>query len=193
MLLYQGKGGAPGQADGGPRHTPLDIRMSMMRAQDFLFAVRDRCTAALPEALRGHHARVAYGTLQIHFGNPRVHYEVWLVRKTGRIEVGLHFEGEREDNERAALTLARRVHEIRAIVGDDIELEQWTASWTRLHLTLPLGPLIDESCDEVARRLARLIAATHEAAMAPVGSTPRTSSGRRFARGNRRRSVAGAR
>lgn len=132
-----------------------------MRPQEFLQAVRDRVVRRLPERERSFRSRIVYATLQLHYGNPRVHYEVWLVHKTGRIEVGLHFEAEREENARAAATLAPHVHAIRAAVGDDVELEQWTPSWTRLHVTLPLGPLTADLCDTVARRLAGLIAVTH--------------------------------
>jgi hypothetical protein len=103
---------------------------------------------------------VQYAALQAHYGNPRVHYEVWLVRKTGRIEVGLHFEDERERNLRLALALAAHADVLRAAIGPEVELEEWTASWTRLHETLPLGPLTDELCDEVAARLAAIVAAT---------------------------------
>jgi hypothetical protein len=162
----------------------------MMRPQEFLQGVRDRAAIALPEDLRAFHARVVYATLQLHYGNPRVHYEVWLVRKTGRIEVGLHFEGERDDNVRAAAALAPRVHEVRAVAGGDVELEQWTASWTRLHVTLPLGPLTEELCDETAQRLAGLIAGTQPllGAMATSARPSLPRSGRR--RFERRRRVA---
>jgi hypothetical protein len=155
-----------------------------MRPQEFLSAVRDRALASLPPDMRGARSRIEYGTLQAHYGNARVHYEVWLVRKTGRIEIGLHFEGERDYNERAALALALRAHDIRAHAGDDLELEQWTASWTRLHVTLPLGPLTEALCDETAGRLARLIEATRPllGVIASTATTPPTPTQRRLQR-----------
>lgn len=153
-----------------------------MRPREFLEAVQDRAMPALPGDPRGLRGKVAYGTLQVHYGNPRVHYEVWLVRKTGRIEVGLHFEGEAEENARAAAALAPHVHEIRAIAGDDVELEQWTPSWTRLHVTLPLGPLTDALCAETATRLATLITAT-----LPLLGTLATDAHPRVSHGNGRR------
>lgn len=149
-----------------------------MRPQEFLLAVRDRALAALPEEQRNFHARVMYASLQLHYGNPRMHYEVWLVRKTGRIEIGLHFEGEREENQQAAALLAERVHELRDGAGADIELEQWTASWTRLHVTLPLSALSEAACAETAARLASLIAATRPLLGARLGPAPRRSAAR---------------
>lgn len=156
-----------------------------MRPQEFLYGVRDRAAAALPDELRDFHSKVVYATLQLHYGNPSAHYEVWLVRKTGRIEVGLHFEGEREDNAAAAAALADHVHELRERAGADVELEQWTASWTRLHVTLPLGALTESLCDETARRLAGLIAATRPLVEPRLLSAGRRSSGERRFRRNR--------
>jgi hypothetical protein len=155
-----------------------------MRAQGFLLAVRDRTAASLLQELRDFHSRIFYGTLQIHYGNPRVHYEVWLVHKTGRIEIGLHFESEREENTRAAAALAPHVHAIRAVAGEDAELEQWTASWTRLHVTLPLGPLNEDLCAEVALRLSGLITATRPllGPHAVLARPQAASHGRRFER-----------
>jgi hypothetical protein len=154
----------------------------MMRPQEFLSAVRDRAAAMLPPDLRGFRARILYATLQVHYGNPRIHYEVWLVRKTGRIEVGLHFEDEREANARAAALLAERVHEVRARAGGDVELEQWTAAWTRLHVTLPLGPLTDVLCDETAARLAGLIAVTRPVLGRRLEAAGRAGAGDRHVR-----------
>lgn len=166
--------------------------MTTMRPQEFLGAVRERAAARLPDGLRSWHTRIVYGTLQAHYGNPRIHYEVWLVRKTGRIEVGLHFEDERDRNLRLALELARHADALRAGIGADIELEQWTASWTRLHQTLPLGGLDEALCDAVAGRLAALVSVTQPllAAMGahrPLRATfhPRPAPRRRGARARR--------
>jgi hypothetical protein len=126
----------------------------MMRPHEFLNAVRERAVARLPEELRGWRARVQYAALQAHYGNPRLHYEVWLVRKTGRIEIGLHIEAERETSRAWAAFLAAHADDLRASIGPGVELEDWTASWSRLHETVPLGPLSEDLSDEVAARLA---------------------------------------
>ncbi|MGH2600426.1 MAG: hypothetical protein ACRDJ9_13700 [Dehalococcoidia bacterium] len=131
-----------------------------MRAQEFLSEVRDRAVARLPVELRDWRSRIVYATLQTHYGNPHVHYEVWLVRKTSRIEIGLHFEADRDANHAWATLLAAHADELREAIGPGVELEEWTPSWTRLHETLPLGPLDNALCDAVAERLAAIVAAT---------------------------------
>ena len=129
-----------------------------MRIRDFLLLVYDALSRQLPEPLREHQWRVRWSLLQVYFDRPIVHYEVWVQRKAGRIEIGLHFEGEREESYRWAEALAPRALEIQAQLGPGVELEEWTQSWTRLHETRPLsGDLSDELAEEVAQRLARFI------------------------------------
>jgi hypothetical protein len=91
------------------------------------------------------------------YHSPKVHYEVWLTRKTGRIEIGLHFEGPREFSYRWAELMAEHAPEIFGRLGPDVELEEWTPSWTRIHQSLPYDPLSEGLADEVARRLAEMI------------------------------------
>lgn len=131
-----------------------------MRSQEFLAAVRDQAAMLLPESLCGFHSRTTYGMLQLHYGEPRVHYEVWLVRKTGRIEIGLHFEADRETNRACAASLAGRVFEFYAAFGPAVDLEEWGPSWTRLHLTVPLEPLDEDLSRDVAIRLTDLMRLT---------------------------------
>lgn len=133
-----------------------------MQSHAFLASVRDGALAVLPSSLQGAHTRIRYGMLQLHYGNPRIHYEVWLVHKTGRIEIGLHFEADREANHARATELAERVLELREVLGPEVELEEWTPSWTRLHLTLPLGKLDAALSAEVADKLASIVRLTGE-------------------------------
>lgn len=129
-----------------------------MRIRDFLLLVYDRLSTRLPAPLRDHQWRVRWSLLHVYFHEPAVHYEVWVQKKTARIELGLHFEGERDDNYRWAAVLAGRALEIQAKLGPTVELEEWTSSWTRLHETLPLAGTLNEAlADEVAARLARFI------------------------------------
>ena len=83
---------------------------------------------------------------------------MWVQRRAARIEIGLHFEGEREENERWAAALAPRALEVQAQLGPQVELEQWTASWARLHETRSFtGDLTEPLAQETADRLARFI------------------------------------
>jgi len=129
-----------------------------MRVGDFLTLVNERAMALLPDGLRdGATSRVSSAWLWVHYHSPKVHHEVWLARKTGRIEIGLHFEGPREFSYRWAEVMAPYMPEIQARLGPQIELEEWTASWARVHQTLPYDPLSEPLADEVAGRLAEMI------------------------------------
>ena len=129
-----------------------------VRIRDFLLLLYDALPQKLPEELREHRWRVRWSLLQVYFESAAVHYEVWVQRKARRIELGLHFEGDEEENHRWAQALATRALEIQAQLGPGLELEEWTKSWTRLHETLALsGDLTEELAEEIAGRLARFI------------------------------------
>ena len=129
-----------------------------MRVNDFMALVQERTTAILHDDLRRFIARIRFVWFQLHYHSPAVHYEVWPTRKTGRIEIGLHFEGPREFSYRWAEVMAPYMPEIQARLGPQVELEEWTSAWTRIHQTLPYDPLSEPLAQEVARRLAQTIA-----------------------------------
>lgn len=129
-----------------------------MRVRDFLPLVLDMTMELLPPELQSPQTRLRSVWLQLHYHTPRVHYEVWLARKIERIEIGLHFEGPRDFSYLWAERIAQYMPEIQDRLGPAVELEEWTASWTRLHQTLPYDPLSEPLADEVARRLADTIA-----------------------------------
>ena len=129
-----------------------------MRVAEFMDIIQTRTLELLPADLAAACThRVRFVWFQVHFHSPKVHYEVWLARKTGRIEIGLHFEGTQEFSYGWAGLIAEHMLEIQAQLGADYELEEWTASWTRLHETVPYDPPTPELADEIATRLARLI------------------------------------
>ena len=165
---------------------------------DFLSLVLARATELLPPELRTFTARIRFVWLQLHYWTPKVHYEVWLTRKTGRIEIGLHFEGEREFSYRWAEVIAPHMLEVQARLGPQVELEEWTSSWTRIHQTLPYDPLSESLAEEVARRLAEKISVLQpiverERASVPkeleLAAPARNPGGRRFRRRPRRRAM----
>lgn len=164
----------------GPRPAALGVR-------PFLSEVRDGALDGLPASLGTPVSRVVFASLQIHFGDPRLHYEVWPVRKTGRVELGLHLEGPQEWSRAVAMRLAGQADELRAALGEGYELEDWTASWCRLHRTLPLRRLDADLAAEVAVALQALICAAEPVVRrlapgpAPVGD-PRPRWRRRNAR-----------
>ncbi len=128
-----------------------------MSIREFLARVRDLVYDQLGRDGAAFQSRIRFNLLQLYHEDPGIHYEVWPQRKTGRIEIGLHFEGERENNYRWAEALSRRMAEIQAQLGPTTELEEWTRSWTRLHQTAPLDVLTEEAARDAASRLVRLI------------------------------------
>jgi len=120
--------------------------------------IEEETLAALPKALRETSThRVRFVWFQLHFHTPKLHYEVCLTRKTERIEIGLHFEGTHDFSYRWAELIAPFMPEIQAQLGPQLELEEWTASWARLHETIPYDPPSAALASEIAARLSRII------------------------------------
>ncbi len=132
--------------------------MPAMRVRDFMEMLQDRTLAMLPNGLRKEcTSRVRFVWFQVHFHSPKVHYEVCLTRKTERIEIGLHFEGPHDFSYRWAERVADHMMEVHAQLGPEWELEEWTASWTRLHTTIPYDPLSPALAEAIGERMAELI------------------------------------
>jgi hypothetical protein len=134
--------------------------------QQFLLEVHDVLARRLPKRLRDYEWRSRSSLLQVYFDEPSVHYEVWVQRKTGSVEIGLHFEGDRDVNYRWAELLGGHALEIQGALGPAVELEEWTQKWTRLHEQRslahraewrPKDDLTPELADEIGGRLAEFI------------------------------------
>lgn len=89
--------------------------------------------------------------------NPKVHYEVWVQRRLGLVEVGLHFEADAATNAAGFSALSEHAGEIVARLGPAVEGEPWTKHWARIHQNLPLQPLTPDFAAAVAERVAAFI------------------------------------
>ncbi|HZP56716.1 MAG TPA: hypothetical protein VFC53_04075 [Dehalococcoidia bacterium] len=136
---------------------PAVPRAESLRVRDFLALVDEGVCARLGGDRGGMAMRQRFSFVQYYRGSPDVHYEVWAQRRTGRIEIGLHFEGERERNYAAAATLARHASAVAKAAGGGYEIEEWTPRWTRLHCTLPAPALTPDGALESADRVCALI------------------------------------
>ena len=134
----------------------LTKRKTMTR-QDFFAAVVAGLRADVPEAYRDFKERSNSLLLKIDYGNPRVHYEVWFDAEKEILGVGLHFEDGPVSTDAYLAYFDRHILEIKHILGTDVELERWTASWGHLYEHRDLRPLTDEIAAEVALRLAQMI------------------------------------
>jgi hypothetical protein len=128
-----------------------------LRVREFLALVHAGVESGLGVQLDGFSWRQRFGYVQYYRGSPAVHYEVWVQRKTARLEVGLHFEGDRDANYAAAELLAIRSADVLAAVGPAYELEEWTQQWTRLHRSSAAPSLTPELAAEAAEQVVLLM------------------------------------
>jgi hypothetical protein len=139
---------------------PRRSTVPSLRIRDFLALAHGGVIEHLGAKLGGLEWRQRFGYLQYFRGDPAIHYEIWVQRKTERLEIGLHFESpDRDRNYAAAELLASRAPEIVAAAGPAYELEEWTAQWTRLHRAFPAPALTSELAADAGDRAAALIVA----------------------------------
>lgn len=148
-----------------------------MKAREFLFASEERAMASLPREFPRPERKVMWTILQLHYGNPDVHFELQPHVGRGMVELGLHFEGPAEANDACARTLAARTAELMPALGEGWELEEWTASWRRLHRVyrfekLTVG-LSDAVGDELAKALTTLHPVLDTEELRDLAATPR--------------------
>lgn len=139
------------------RFGPARPRPGELSPRDFGAQVLTAARRKLPEVWSEARSRQRYRLVQLHFGDPAIHYEVWVHARTERIEIGLHFEAERERNARWLQTLDERLIEIKADLGIEWELEPWDRGWVRLYRTLPPQLLTPELADTAGAYLAALV------------------------------------
>lgn len=111
----------------------------------------------LPIELRGFdHRRGPGRLLKFDYGRPSVHFEVWHHAGAARLEVGLHMEGPRAENQRLFEAFRDRMVEVKGALPT-AELEPWERGWCRLYETIAAPLLTDRVLDDAAARLARYI------------------------------------
>ena len=122
-----------------------------MKSREFLDILPEMVRQQLPPELGDFQVTRTMSTLiKLHYDVPSVHYEVWIQRRRKEVEVGLHFEGDRDDNARHLERLRQRSAEIRSALGDEVALEEWDKGWARAHQTVTLEPLNDDFLIEVS-------------------------------------------
>ncbi|GAC1504480.1 MAG: hypothetical protein NVS1B3_01320 [Candidatus Dormibacteraceae bacterium] len=96
--------------------------------------------------------------LKLHYDRPEFHYEAWHHTGDGRLEIGLHFEASREENQAAFDYFRVRMIAIKAQLPR-AELEPWDRGWCRLYETLPATQLDDSALQVAVERLSAYIVA----------------------------------
>ena len=130
----------------------------LMKTKEFLQTLPDLVRQQLPPELGDFqlHPRVTSLT-KFYYDRASVHYEVWIQKRRGIVELGLHFEGDPESNFRHLEMLMGYWDEIRSSLGESVELQQWDRGWCRAHETVPLQPLSDDFLVEVSLKLSNMV------------------------------------
>jgi hypothetical protein len=126
---------------------------------EFFGELRKGVKAKVPPPLRKFNSARGRGRLvKLHFGRSEFHYEAWHHTGDGRLEIGLHFEGSREENQDAFEFFRAHVIEIKSQLPR-AELEPWDRGWCRLYETLRAPQLDDEVLDSAVDCLSGYIVA----------------------------------
>jgi len=114
-----------------------------MAPTDFFSGLRKGVKSRLPQELKTFETSRGHSRLlKLHYGHSELHFEAWHHTGDGRLEIGLHFEGSADANQRAFDYFRERMVEVKARLPH-AELEPWDRGWKRLYETL-LAPQLDE-------------------------------------------------
>lgn len=128
------------------------------KIKEFLAEAAELVRMQLPPDLRNVKVVGPVGSLiKLHYGNPRVHYEVWVRRREGTIEIGLHFEGAPETNSHYLAELKERHADVISSLGPEVQPEQWVRSWTRVYRSLPISTLDEDLLMVVSGCLSQMV------------------------------------
>ena len=129
-----------------------------MRVNDFLDLVARETHQQLPARFRKFHTWKRYTLIQIFYTRRAIHYEVWVRGgEVHALEIGLHCEADAATNARLLQMFDTHLFEIKHALGNQIEAEQWTKSWTRVHELMPYKTLDENTARACAKRLAQMI------------------------------------
>lgn len=156
-----------------------------MRVHEFLNLVAQETRAGLPRGLGGFRTWKRYTLVQLFYSRRSVHYEVWVRGKERMLEIGLHCEADRATNSALLEVFDAHLFEIKDALGERMEAEQWTSSWTRVHELMPYEKLDEATAHAAAKRLAAMICVLQPMVAGARTSPPtplRHGAGRKLAR-----------
>ena len=137
--------------------------MELLSATAFVNTLPDALRPLLPPALQGFQVRRPWSLLQLHYGEPNLHYEVSRaapgpLRLVTGWELGFHCETRDHHLNRLLLDGFRRhLFEIKSEVGETMEAEMWDRGWAKIYEVYPDAPLTVDYQIALATRLAMII------------------------------------
>ncbi|HEY5476524.1 MAG TPA: hypothetical protein VIK11_07380 [Tepidiformaceae bacterium] len=128
-----------------------------LQGREFVFFCEDQLMAALPAGFPQPQRRVMWTILQLSYADPAFHFELQPLMGRSQVELGLHFEGPLDENERWASEVADRALTLMAALGPGWDLEEWTPSWRRLHRVFHFTRFDLDFAREVAGQFTTLV------------------------------------
>lgn len=129
-----------------------------MKTRDVLHILPDLVRQQLPPEFKDFHiVGPTTSLVKLHFGDARIHYEVWIQKRKGEIELGLHFEDEPGVNASYLARLSDHSRTIQSALGPTVRTESWVKSWARVHEIVPLEPITDDFMIEISFKLSRMM------------------------------------
>ena len=129
-----------------------------MKTKEFLTEAAELVRAQLPPSLGAPGVSGPVGSLiKIHYGDPKVHYEMWVRKRMGVLETGLHFEGAAEENSRCLEAMRSEYADLVSSLGPEVRAEEWDKSWTRVHRTFEFDSLDEDLLIVVAGSVSQMV------------------------------------
>lgn len=131
--------------------------------RDFFENVITRLRGDLPENLRGfrHRGWENSNVAQVYYSQSSIHYELRLLKRGLRAEIGLHFETSQSRNLKLLDHFYPVVGDLEQSLGVAVHAEPWGKYWARVYLLQPGQPLSAAWATEIAKQWAKFISATY--------------------------------
>ncbi len=151
------------------------MKTPAMKTKEFLAEAAELVRAQLPPSLGIPGVAGPLGSLvKIHFGDPKVHYEMWVRKRMGLVETGLHFEGAANENSRCLQAMLNEYADLVSSLGPEVRAEEWDKSWTRVHRTFEFDSLDEDLLIIVSGSVSRMVRVL-EPAVRSIRGTPQST------------------
>lgn len=117
----------------------------------------------LPESLRRFRHRLweNANVAQLYYSQSSIHYELRLLKRGPRAEIGLHFETGRSRNLKLLDHFYPVIGDLEQQLGAPVHAEPWGKYWARVYLLQPGQPLTAAWATEIAKQWAEFISTTY--------------------------------
>lgn len=132
-----------------------------MKSGEFMRALPEAVRPHLPPELQNCQWQARNWLVQLYYGDPRLHFEVWWLpeQRGKRLELGLHFESRDSTlNRRLLERFLAHLVAIKAELGPEVEAEMWDKGWTKVYEVRRIEGFDRETLEAVAARMAQIIA-----------------------------------